>query len=341
MRVLARGFLAAALIVLTPTIAPADADTDRLELAGVTQVTGSHSAFVPVRIPAPVEISAIDIFDAAPPSQPGQPSQPLDNPHIEIDGAGRVFGIVLTQNGPERQKEDLDNDGATLLAVRYGMCSGAGCQPINSGADVVSAFGPGVESSGSFADERITLPGGDYNLYLLADGAPVSVTLRLQSLSGSTSMSPASPAEIHLSEATAQDGQEIEYAATEQHAFEGLGMIVASALVRNPQVSAVTGGHCIVKQTTAPAPTDPADGASGCISRGPATEIRRLQGDTSDNFHGWNGHRSFQDGGVIPAGVVKVYSSFDPGLYRVSQHYVTDGPLDDSRAFTALWLAWS
>lgn len=44
----------------------------------------------------------------------------------------------------------------------------------------------------------ITLPAGDYRLYLIADGGPVTIRLRLNGLKGVTAVTPTVPATVDI-----------------------------------------------------------------------------------------------------------------------------------------------
>jgi hypothetical protein len=86
-------------------------------------------------------------------------------------------------------------DGTTLLGGRF---------PERDGAQFLMPVPPYPSPGGNFewikfyADET-TLPAGDYSLYLLTDGAPADITLRLHGLEGCTTVLPTTPAEYKLS----------------------------------------------------------------------------------------------------------------------------------------------
>jgi hypothetical protein len=54
-------------------------------------------------------------------------------------------------------------------------------------------------SSGADPANRVVLPAGRYLLYLIADGAPVTITLRLHGLSRTTKVAPSTPVSSSIS----------------------------------------------------------------------------------------------------------------------------------------------
>jgi hypothetical protein len=91
------------------------------------------------------------------------------NAGIRIEGAGRYAGVVLVRDDWEGGLLLSD----FLLAGRWGLCDDAGCDP---GERVVN------DVRGLARDDRgrAIIPPGDYTLHLVADSAPVKVTLNLQ-----------------------------------------------------------------------------------------------------------------------------------------------------------------
>ncbi|HEX2294552.1 MAG TPA: hypothetical protein VHN37_04515, partial [Actinomycetota bacterium] len=103
-------------------------------------------------------------------------------PDVSISGAGRVTGIALVEVGVRPW------DGrAALLAVNLDFCGEPGCR---------SEEGPYLKTSGFLPaeNERYPIPAGDYLLYTITDGAPVTVELTLDGLRGRTRIRPGRPA---------------------------------------------------------------------------------------------------------------------------------------------------
>lgn len=307
--------LVAALVVPVAEAAP------RQELRATNRLTTSTSVVVPVRLPRPVVVSHVDDY-----TELGR--QP--NPHLEATGRGRITGLVLTKNGAGARAKE----GATLTFLRYGMCAVAGCDGGDETVRALLAHGDGVVRD----DNRdVTMPAGDYDLHVVADGAPVTVVLRFPALAGSAELRPAgrTPADVV---AATTDG--VRYTSTSQHRFRGRGMIVVSATTRGDVTTGPTGGFCIVHESERDGgeATDPADAPTACVSRVPAALADQAQQQTPTGFHGGNAGRRWT-GGSYPGGSVSLYASFDPGNYS-ARHSWADTPDNREVAYTTLALGW-
>lgn len=153
--------LVAALLPLTPR-----ADAAVPALAGTTVVTGSVTGrlTVDLRAPATVDLGLPPVTDA---------------PGASVSGDGRLTGAVLVRRGAGR--------GVTWLwASRAGLCSRPGCRPVHGGAFHAWGLTRDRRLSATFAE----LLAGRYDLYLLADGRPVTVTLRLRGVGGRATLRP-------------------------------------------------------------------------------------------------------------------------------------------------------
>lgn len=130
-----------------------------LELRTTTVITGDRTASIAVHLSHTARLDARD-----PTTRVGGP-----NPGIRIDGPGRYAGIVLVRDDWNGGVHLTD----FLLAGRWGLCDGAGCDP---GTHVVN------DVRGLDRDDRgrAILSPGDYTLHLVADAAPVTVRLTLE-----------------------------------------------------------------------------------------------------------------------------------------------------------------
>ena len=151
--------LVAAALVTTP--AAARSPLHRVTLGGVNVISGDHIVGMPVHIPRPTSVEG----------------DPFSNDNVSYSGAGRVVGLVLVEEGGKLSK------ASELISVRWSFCGKPGCKPNRE--DVTE-----ISTSSDWGGKRWRLPAGDYRLYLIADGAPVEVTLRLDGLAGSTSLRP-------------------------------------------------------------------------------------------------------------------------------------------------------
>ena len=128
-----RPLLVALLVAITATAAPSASATTPVLLTGQVMVTGASAGAMRVRAAAPFSLSALSDFSTL---------EQTPNPDVRVEGRGRVFGIVLTQNTAGRRTKG-DNDGPVLIALRYGMCAGPSCAPVlvgKAGRRVVARF---------------------------------------------------------------------------------------------------------------------------------------------------------------------------------------------------------
>jgi hypothetical protein len=141
--------------------ASARSPLERVTLGGVNVISGDHIAGMSVHIPRPTSIEG-DSFS---------------NDDVSYSGRGRIVGLVLVEEDTRLSK------AAELVSVRWSFCGKPGCRP--RGDDVEE-----ITSTSDWRGKRWEIPAGDYRLYLVADGAPVDVTLRLKGLEGRTSLRP-------------------------------------------------------------------------------------------------------------------------------------------------------
>lgn len=123
------------------------------------------------------------------------------NPDIEISGGGRVAGVMLRMIAP-------GNDGRHLRILR--LPADIYCVP----PDLQSEASPELHGTCPLEPRLFVrtdaiedviagearLPAGDYRLYAITDGRPVSVSLRLHGLSGTIVLAPQTPARIQVAE---------------------------------------------------------------------------------------------------------------------------------------------
>ena len=143
---------------------PAHGATTTPALAGTTVLSGSRSASMAVRLTRPV------LFDAY--------------ADVDMQARGRLTGFAI--------KKDGGWDAPSANAIKTGFCGTPGCVPTWPNDSTATVVTP--DSNGF----RGTLPAGNYRLFLLADGAPVRVTLRLPGLPGRIALTPNTPARTVL-----------------------------------------------------------------------------------------------------------------------------------------------
>lgn len=149
--------IVATLICLcVPGMGRAQAQGEVATLGAVNTFVASETAGVRVRVPRPATF------------EPG-----VDSPDIRIEGAGRMAGYVLVE-------DSTDVEGRVSVMTTWSrFCRRPGCasgDPFfwHSGSNV--PYDPQTKVR--------TLPPGDYFLYVIADHTEVTVTLRLDGLTG-------------------------------------------------------------------------------------------------------------------------------------------------------------
>lgn len=181
MRARIHGTVAVALLLTLTPVAASHAATKASTakapvLAGKTTLRGDHTAHMRVRLPRTATLR----FD----------SSMSTSPSVSVVGAGRFVGVMLARVGTTATA------GQWFAQVRVTGCGTKNCLPgkpnnaeLVDGHQIAGYTGfPEVVNVQSF--DHLTFPAGDYELSLVADSAPVAVTLTLQGLSGSTTLFP-------------------------------------------------------------------------------------------------------------------------------------------------------
>ena len=115
---------------------------------------------------------------------------------FDVTGDGRVYGLMLWKRGGH--PFDFEGKVPSVAVLVPGLCDAKGCK---AEKDVVQwGFTSGIGRN---------LPAGDYELVVVADGAPVTVTLGVESLPGTrrAEVTPM-PAEIRTLQPTVDEEQD-------------------------------------------------------------------------------------------------------------------------------------
>jgi hypothetical protein len=164
------------LVLVLPALlaagAPVAAAPAAPALARTTTIRGTRTAYVDVRLPRAATVRT-----------PFGPS-----PDIAVSGAGRFVGVALV--GTEARTRQT-----TLFGGR--LPDAAGTRFLLPIAPYPAVGGGSFEVFKTYGDTA-TLPAGKYRLYLLTDGRPVTVTLRLAGLAGTAALAPRRPAPYQL-----------------------------------------------------------------------------------------------------------------------------------------------
>ncbi len=156
------------------------------ELCGTTLIRGDGPASMRVHLAADVMLNG-NFFDKA--------------NNFTIEGEGDYVGFVLSEAVPGRT-------GKTVLAYRGpGQWFG---EPEASVDHKLFEFDPAADATepvAALSTGEVSVPAGTYDLYLIAEGKPVTVTLTLAGLSGETELLPTESANIRSETVTPTTGR--------------------------------------------------------------------------------------------------------------------------------------
>ena len=155
--------LTLALVASVPWVRPAQGTSAR-ELRRINVISTTDSGMVRVHVPRTAR------WDATSLNQPGG--------DIRIEGRGRYVGLIITEDSNKRWPELVGS------ASHYGGCRSRGCAPTDDALDDTDGGG--------------MLSPGKYRFYVVADGAPVKIVLKLDGLSGRTALRLNEPIEANI-----------------------------------------------------------------------------------------------------------------------------------------------
>jgi hypothetical protein len=154
------------------------ADTTRASLTGETVITATASGKVPVRLDRPATFTV--------PHLSGGPGS------VQVTGEGRYAGFALVADGTDRDRVVIGGG-----RVDNGL-------PADSSRGDSETLALSLTDALDFTAPSYELPAGDYHLYVIADGSPVTVKLSLGGLSGSTRLTPTVPVAADLAQPDAR-----------------------------------------------------------------------------------------------------------------------------------------
>ncbi len=159
------------------------------------------------------------------------------------------------------------------MAGRFEQCvTGCGSTP-----SVVNYQFPG-RAPGAGGPRTHILPAGDYRLYLLADGEPTQVTLKLAGLAGETHLEPDFPAPVDLKtpeeQLLAREHNSL-YAAGDSYQSGVRGLALSNLFFTMPMNQSYNFGICHYAGPTSPAPE---------VAYGPHCSVLSLAGAGAGAF---------------------------------------------------------
>jgi hypothetical protein len=197
-------------------------------LAGLTTVTGSTSARSTVVLDRPATVTITGVSSTA----------------VTITGGGRYAGIKLTRrsSGPS----------ISLEAMNVNFCNTPGCKP-DQAKEYVDAIAPSrTHADGS---RTVTLGAGTYDLQLVADGAPVSVALKLGGLKGASRLTPHGRSNFAILDMTPTAGVSMgpAYSAGTTRRLDSGGSVIAALVADRTASAGRQSGLCAYRGSPPPA----------------------------------------------------------------------------------------
>jgi hypothetical protein len=147
-----------------------------------------------------------------------------------------VTGLIITHDPPTETRPHV------LFAGRIAACQQPGCRP---GQRFLNLQDPG-SWDGPDA-ERLEIFPGRYRLYVLADGAPVTVKLKLNGLKGRTDLRAKRPASIDLTPPVTHhqvSGGVTSFSGGNSYERGAMGMALVVLFVQAPEGTRVAKGVC-------------------------------------------------------------------------------------------------
>lgn len=241
-------------------------------LARKTTVVGSESAYARVRLPKSVTFRKT---------------------LVEIEGDGRAVGVVLTSevNGRVPRTPKL----IEFDSVRLSDCFEEGCSPDQQ-----------LAPSGSTGERPRP---GIYRLYLIADGAPASVTITFPELKGKTTIVPTSPSRTVVQTMTSWVSIDVTrsvYSAGDIAPFRGNGMAWMGQTIEAPGSGTAAYDFCIYWDE--PPTVEATAYLPGCPKVFPGGPYIREYEESREDWLGF--HLSL--GGRIPAAIGNWYATTSP-----------------------------
>ena len=200
-----------------------------VELGGVNEFRANASATARVVIPRPAWV-------AGPANTPTESTEG-SNPDVSVTGKSAVAGFYLRKESGQRHPPDL-------LFVNVAECSGERCR---AGSTVIySMFDHNMGDS----NKRSEIPPGTYRLYLITDGSPVAVSLRLHGLHGHSYVNPTQPAKVSFEEPTvhvSEDNTGAVYSTGDTQELRGDGFLYSALILEGENWGGGQYGDCLFK----------------------------------------------------------------------------------------------
>lgn len=174
LRILVVVFAAALAPVAATEAREAPSAPPQRSLRGTTIIRGSETAFAEVELK---QEAKVDLRRRV--MRPDGPNQ-----RIETLGRGRFVGIAITHADPRPGRDPL------VVAGRFTTCSRPSCASRTRISSIWPGEGDYLFDGSGRVGRYLTLEPGRYRIYLIADGAPATVRLKLLGLGGRAVLEP-------------------------------------------------------------------------------------------------------------------------------------------------------
>lgn len=215
--------LLSVLFVTTGDLASAGNGRKALALRKNNRFTVHQSASLLVRLTRPVSLR--------------------DNFHVKVEGRGRLVGFAF-----QLQDRTIEPSRRPLIAGFHpGRCLRRGCR----GNPPPLFFYQGFNFS------RLRLPRGLYRLYVIADGAPARLQIRLDNLHGGRVFRPSDPVTAEIKTLPVRVQEEVSqtvYSAGAASTLTGPGLTFVTLWVNSTEHLASVIGGCFYPKDPPPAP---------------------------------------------------------------------------------------
>ena len=172
------------------------------------------------------------------PQEASLSSEIVDNPDVSLRGKGRQLTLVLREQGAGVYR-------SLLFATRFDFCRSSRCDDYLASETFVNSTG--FDRS----NNRIVIPAGRYNLFLITDGPSVKAALRLDALTDDLRLELSSPAPSSLAfHALEPEGamEESNYSFEDSHRFRSsVGLAFAALLIEDGPRTLATEGACLFR----------------------------------------------------------------------------------------------
>ncbi|HEX2196863.1 MAG TPA: hypothetical protein VHJ76_08050 [Actinomycetota bacterium] len=282
--------------LLLGSATPAVATAAPPRLAGQTVIAAARPGSMAISLPAPARVAT--------------PFGASDD--VSVRGGGNLVVFALVER---------DEDPFVLLGGRLPRASGAQTFALPL-SNLPERSGWSYDFVKNYEDETV-VPPGDYTLYVFPDGKPAQITLRLDGLSGKTSVAPRGPADFTVStpdpRLTAGKTKNL-YSAGAAHVLENQGLMFNALWLHTDPFVAGQFEFCHYEGQN---PAEPVEYGPGCPNAKQSATLNNRQADMEPSTQLLYGGKS-----ALP-----------PTRHGQGFWYATEGVVTDV-GYVSMWLSY-